>query len=135
MAKLSMKLGLAAATLAAFAGAVAVPATASAAKPAPLYDLVLIVGEGETATETTLTCSPSGGTHADPQGACHDLLSVNGDWEQLKLINDNPGTMCPMVYEPVKVAVVGTYAGVGRIAYQGEVGNACQFATSYGRVF
>jgi subtilisin inhibitor-like len=132
VAVLGFGMPAAAAQAQAAAAAQAAPAP-SAAKPSVL---TLTVAHGEhaaTATQprsVTLTCGDgtAAGTHPTPQAACAQLRAVHGD---VRALQPEDRTLCPMIYDPVVVTAVGVWEG-RRVRYERVFANPC-FARSQSR--
>ncbi|CAM5300946.1 subtilase-type protease inhibitor [Streptomyces narbonensis] len=117
--------------------------TASAA-PESLYApsaLVMTIGEGEGPSSgtvvraVTLSCAPTAsGTHPDPEAACAELASADGDFASLTdLREDRP---CTREWNPVTVTGDGVWEG-RRVSWSATYGNPCELRarTAEGAVF
>lgn len=78
-----------------------------------------------------LACNPDAGTHPDPQGACHELREVKGDFARLEPVGQ---AGCDDVLDPVVVEAIG-YWGEQRVAYTEWFENPCSAAVATGNVF
>ncbi|GGS60186.1 SSI family serine proteinase inhibitor [Actinokineospora fastidiosa] len=109
--------------------AAAVPALAESGPEVRLalsvtyYDNTFAVG--------SLSCSPIGGQHRNPEGACAELYGASGD---IAAADREMTRVCPMHYEPVTVRAVGWY-GDGIVDYTRTYGNSCVFANSAGQLW
>lgn len=56
---------------------------------------------------TSLTCQPTGGSHPKRDAACAALIAADGDFARIKPRLQR----CTMLYAPVDVSAVGTWAG------------------------
>ncbi len=79
----------------------------------------------------TLRCDPASGTHPDPEGACQVLLDAGGDFTK---IPEQPGTLCPNVYDPVTAIASGDYQG-GQVVFRHTYSNRCDLARHTAPVF
>lgn len=68
----------------------------------------------------SLTCSPSGGTHPDPDTACQQLMEANGYVEN---IPEDPG-ICTREFAPVTLKASGVWNGESR-EYCADFSNRC----------
>jgi hypothetical protein len=101
---------------------------AGADRQAPPTRLKLTVGGHRS---VTLRCDPPGGTHPDPQAACHAIAAAGGD---LAMLRRNPEVACITVYDPVTVRARGTWRG-NRVAYDATYSNRCALTAATGPVF
>ncbi|MFC7614948.1 SSI family serine proteinase inhibitor [Actinokineospora soli] len=74
----------------------------------------------------TLTCSPDGGIHRDPEGACAELVGAGGDFAAADHESD---VACPMHFAPVTVRATGWY-GSELVRYSHTYGNSCVFGST-----
>ncbi|GAA0405635.1 subtilase-type protease inhibitor [Streptomyces luteireticuli] len=121
--------------------ATAAPAPAPAAQQS-LYApsaLVLTVAQGDSSTNSgvqravTLTCMPkASGTHPDARGACNELRSVGGKFEDITKVK--AGTACTKEWNPYVVTAEGVYEGQ-RVKYEHVFGNTCELKAGKGIVF
>ncbi|MEV0263250.1 subtilase-type protease inhibitor [Streptomyces sp. NPDC050617] len=107
-------------------------ASAAPVQPKSLYApsaLVLTVGEGEHAANTTvrravtLSCTPTAsGTHPAAKAACAELTAAGGKFDVLA--EPASDRACPHVWNPVVVTVDGVWEGA-RVSYEHTFANAC----------
>lgn len=79
----------------AFAGtAAAAPSGSVQSPPGPTFGAFVLTSGIDAAT---LTCSPDGGTHPDPEGACDAIRRAGGDFDALPTAQNR---LCPMYISP-----------------------------------
>lgn len=105
--------------------ALVLPIPAGAATELSGASLVLTLYDGTDTfspvlAEVTVKCDPTGGTHADAEGACETLEDVDGDLSALESL----GLFCPMIFQPVTVEVGGNWREQV-VRYEGEYPNRC----------
>ncbi|WP_225847780.1 subtilase-type protease inhibitor [Streptomyces sp. HPF1205] len=134
------RLGLlfAAGMAAAVASATALPAVASPSDTtAPLTSLLItkshLIATSRTAaaSQVTLDCEPTGGTHPTAQAACDALIAVNGDFAKLPPAT---GVFCLAVWDPVTVSVTGVWRQKP-VTFTRTYSNDCDAAVSSDNVF
>lgn len=128
------------AAVAALVGLVAMPSAASGDDPGlsparPLAELELSLtrtgSETSLSTDTVkLTCSPDGGTHPDPTGACDSLRAVRGVFEKLP----STGQPCMLIYDPHTARATGRW-GRTTVDYSATFSNRCFAAVGTDDVF
>ncbi|HEY3709069.1 MAG TPA: SSI family serine proteinase inhibitor [Amycolatopsis sp.] len=74
--------------------------------PSSILQLSAHETSGRTAA-TSLTCQPTGGSHPKRDTACAALIAAGGDFTRIKPRLQR----CSMLYAPVDVSAVGTWAG------------------------
>lgn len=85
----------------------------------------VVVGTG-----VTLTCSPTGGNHANAAKACASLRRAGGNLNRLP----RELKFCTMQYAPVIAAAHGYWYGKP-VAWQRKFGNRCELDSATGWVF
>ena len=84
------------------------PVTTSDTPAAPRTDLTVTVEDGSGTTTWRLTCSPDGGDHPDPAGACEALARNGAD----ALPPTPADRACTMIYGgPQKATISGVWRG------------------------
>jgi hypothetical protein len=84
----------------------------------------------DTPSVVTLNCAPPGGTHPDPEHACEQLDSVDGNFRSLP----SDYQACTLIYAPVQVRVYGHWKGEP-VDYYRTYPNSCRAAVDSGHVF
>ncbi|SEP45563.1 SSI family serine proteinase inhibitor [Amycolatopsis saalfeldensis] len=74
--------------------------------PGSMLQLSTHETSGRTAA-ASLTCRPTGGSHPERETACAALIAADGDFARIKPRLQR----CTMLYAPVDVSAVGTWAG------------------------
>lgn len=90
---------------------------------APRSSLTISVAaaHGATPRRWTLSCSPAGGTHPQPQTACTTLSTVKDPFAPVP-----PHTMCTMIFSgPQTASITGTWDGK-RVSASYARNNGCQ---------
>jgi subtilisin inhibitor-like len=85
---------------------------------------------GPVLAKVSLRCEPTGGTHVAAEQACTTLTTVNGNFERLW----NTGALCPLIYQPVTVSVVGHWRKKPAM-FKHSYDNQCFAATESAEVF
>ena len=76
-------------------------------EPGDALEVVYDAGDGSAPQAWELTCSPAGGTHPDPAGACADLTAAERPFAE-----PDPDLVCTEQYGgPQTARVTGTWAG------------------------
>lgn len=78
-----------------------------------------------------LQCAPAGGNHPNPEAACADLMTVDGDLNQ---VGGDQTAACTLEYRPVDASVRGHWEG-HPVSWDQEFPNNCTLVTTTGRVF
>lgn len=107
-------------TLACVSGPAAPPETA----------ITLITHSPSSAKTVTLTCSPTGGTHPNPDEACTSVAQAAGNFEHLP----DKDQACTLIYAPVAAEATGTYRGK-TVNFNTSYPNACVADARSGGVF
>ena len=98
------------------------PTTAPTPEPATRLQVELVPEPGAEPRRWTLTCSPPGGDHPDPQQACADLEQAQAPFAPLD------DAVCTEQYGGPQTAVVqGTYQGEP-VSLQLSRTNGCEIA-------
>lgn len=121
---LSVGAGLIAAATMGAPAATATTATVTTATAA--QEIVLVLGVQARGIDrfVTLRCDPASGTHPHSESACQVLAEAGGDFAK---IAGQPGTLCPVIYDPVTVVASGDYQGV-RVMFRHTYPNRCDLA-------
>lgn len=100
------------------------------AKPQTSFTLsITSAASGEPIANSSLSCSPDGGSHPNPVAACEQLSKVDG---RIEGIPEDPGP-CTQEFNPVIVSASGTWNGEPR-HYKQEFSNRCVAVRATGGV-
>lgn len=102
----------------------------------PLAELELTAPGGRKAT---LTCTPDGGSHPDPEAACDALRAAGGDFDRLVWKQDTDRA-CIDLYDPVWTQAKGSWQSspdgpTHRIDWSREFSNSCYASLYHNVVF
>ncbi|MDT8914610.1 SSI family serine proteinase inhibitor [Amycolatopsis sp. PS_44_ISF1] len=97
--------------------------------PASMLQLTTHETSGRTAT-ASLTCLPTGGSHPKRDAACGTLIAADGDFARIKPRLQR----CTMIYSPVEVSAVGTWAG-RPVSFHTTYANKCSADAQSAGVF
>lgn len=102
----------------------------AAAAPAAGKVTITVKATDAAPRTATLTCAPVGGTHTSAAEACAVLAAAKGNPADITPAD----VMCTMEYAPVKVKVVGKWAGK-TVRYTETFSNNCRTSAEGGALF